>query len=136
MPLVSDVIVRDGRDAHRLVQRDGEWVLEGNIDGEWKTFWTSTLAPEHPVDFVLANHFTSTHPQSPFATMLLMSALTPDGRRVTVANRDVTIAKDGRAEKTQLVDRTALRRLLSEVFGIELPEVERMRVPTIPEWGS
>jgi N-hydroxyarylamine O-acetyltransferase len=134
MPLVADAIVRNGRDAHRLVRRDGEWVLEGELEGAWKPFWTSPLEPEHPVDFVLANHYTSTHPQSAFATMLLMRALTPDGRRVTVANRDVTIAKDGVFEKSQLADRTALRRLLKDHFGFDLPEAERLRVPTVPEW--
>ncbi len=134
MPLVAGAIVRHGRDAHRLVRLEGEWVLESEIEGAWKPLWTSTLEPESPVDFVMANHFTATWPQSPFATMLLMRALTPDGRRVTVANRDVTIARDGVFEQSQLADRLALRNLLAEHFGIDLPEVERLRVPTIPEW--
>jgi len=37
-------------------------------------------------------------------------------------------------EKSQLQDRTALRTLLAEEFGIDLPEVERLRIPTVPEW--
>lgn len=136
MPLVADAIVRDGRDAYRLVRREGEWVLEGEMEGAWRPFWTSTVTPEHPVDFVMANHYTSTHPQSAFATMLLMRAMTPDGRRVTVANRDVTIARDGVFEKSQLADRAALRALLARDFGMDVPEVERMRVPSIPEWAE
>jgi N-hydroxyarylamine O-acetyltransferase len=143
MPLVADAIVRDGQgspgspgsnDAHRLVRRDGEWVLEGELEGAWRPFWTSPLTLEHPVDFVMANHYTSTHPQSAFATMLLMRAITPDGRRVSVANRDVTMARDGVFEKSQLADRAALRVLLQKEFAIDLPEVERLRVPAIPEW--
>jgi len=134
MPLAADAVVRDGSDAHRLVRRDGEWVLEGEIDGAMKPLWTSTLEPESSVDFVMANHFTSTYPQSPFVTMLLMRALTPDGRRVTVANRDVTVARDGVFEKSQLADRIALRALLRREFGIDLPEAETLRVPTVPEW--
>jgi len=134
MPLVADTIVRNGTDAHRLVRRDGEWVLEAEIEGAWKPLWTSTLEAESAVDFVMANHFTATWPQSPFATMLLMRALTPDGRRVTVANRDVTIARDGVFEKSQLADRAALRKLLADHFGFDLPEAEKLKVSSIPEW--
>jgi N-hydroxyarylamine O-acetyltransferase len=134
MPLVADALVRNGHDAHRLVRLDGDWVLEGEIDGAMKPLWTSTLEAEAPVDFVMANHFTSTYPQSPFVTMLLMRSVTADGRRVTVANRDVTFAKDGVFEKSRLPDRTALRTLLADHFGFDLPEAERLKVPTLPEW--
>jgi N-hydroxyarylamine O-acetyltransferase len=134
MPLVEDAIVRNGRDAHRLVRRDGEWVLEADIEGTMKPLWTSTLELESAADFVMANHFTSTWAQSPFVTMLLMRALTPDGRRVSIANRDVTVARDGVFEKSQLADRSALRKLLQDHFGFDLPEAETLRVPSVPEW--
>jgi len=134
MPLVADAVVRDGRDAHRLLRRDGEWMLEALIEGAWKSLWSSTLEPESAADFVMANHFTATWPQSAFVTMLLMRAVTADGRRVSVSNRDVTIARDGVFEKSQLADRNALRQLLADHFGFDLPEVERLRVPTVPEW--
>jgi N-hydroxyarylamine O-acetyltransferase len=134
MPLVADAVVRDGPDAHRLVRRDGEWMLEALIEGAWKSLWSSTLLPAPTVDFVMANHFTATFPQSPFVTMLLMRAITADGRRVSVANRDVTVARDGVFEKSQLADRAALRKLLADHFGFDLPEAERLRVPAIPEW--
>jgi len=110
-------------------------VLEADIEGTMKPLWTSTLEPESPVDFVMANHFTSTWSQSPFVTMLLMRALTPDGRRVSIANRDVTISRDGVFEKSQLEDRAALRALLKEEFGIDLPETETLRIPSVPEWS-
>jgi len=37
---------------------------------------------------------------------------------------------------TQLADRAALRALLVEHFGFDLPEVLHLRVPSIPGWGS
>jgi hypothetical protein len=49
-------------------------------------------------------------------------------------NRDVTIARGGVLEKAQIADRAALRALLAGDFGIDLPEVERLRIPTVPEW--
>ena len=65
---------------------------------------------------------------------MLMRALTSDGRRVSVANRDVTIAANGIFEKSQLADRAALKKLLADHFGFDLPEAETLRVPAIPEW--
>jgi N-hydroxyarylamine O-acetyltransferase len=53
---------------------------------------------------------------------------------VSVMNRDMTVAKNGIFEKSQLTDRSELRALLQREFGIDLPEVERLRVPTVPEW--
>jgi N-hydroxyarylamine O-acetyltransferase len=94
----------------------------------------STLEPESNVDFTMGNHFTATWPDSPFVQRLMLRVLTRDGRRVSVMNRDVTVARDGVFEKWQLADRAALRALLAEEFEIDVPEVERLRVPTIPEW--
>jgi N-hydroxyarylamine O-acetyltransferase len=132
--LVEDREVREGPDAHRMTRRDGEWVLEGRIGGAMTPLWMSTLEAESPIDFEMANHFTSTWADSPFVNRLMLRALTPEGR-VSVMNRDVTISRDDLVEKTQLADRAALRTLLAAHFGIDLPEVDRLRVPSVPEWA-
>ena len=82
----------------------------------------------------MGNHFTATWPESPFVQRLMLRALTPDGRRVSVMNREVTVARDGVFEKSQLADRAALRALLDREFGLGLPEVETLRIPSVPEW--
>jgi N-hydroxyarylamine O-acetyltransferase len=38
------------------------------------------------------------------------------------------------SQSSQLADRVALRGLLARHFGFDLPEVETLRVPSIPEW--
>jgi N-hydroxyarylamine O-acetyltransferase len=134
LPLLENVDVRDGADLHRFARTDGEWMLGARIGGSMTPLWMSTLEPESPVDFVMGNHFTSTFAGSQFVQRLMLRALTPDGRRVSVLNRDVTVARDGVFEKSQLADRAALRALLAGDFGIDLPEVETLRVPTVPEW--
>jgi N-hydroxyarylamine O-acetyltransferase len=133
VPLVEDEEVRDGPDVHRLARRDREWVLETPIGGTMTPLWMSTLEAESPIDFVMANHFTSTWPESPFVNRLMLRALTPGGR-VSVMNRDVTVLQGAASERRELADRTALRRLLVEHFGFDLPEADRLRVPAIPEW--
>jgi len=84
-------------------------------------------------DFEMANHFVATHPTSPFVNGIMLSAVTPDGR-VNVMNRDVTVIRGSEASASQLADRAALRALLAEHFGFDMPEIERLRVPAIPEW--
>ena len=133
LPLVENREVREGSDVHRFVRRDGEWVLETLLGGTMAPLWMATLEADSPIDFLMANHFTSTWPESPFVNRLMLRALTPDGR-VSVMNRDVTVLRGVASEKRELADRTALRRLLVEHFGFDLPEAERLRVPTVAEW--
>jgi N-hydroxyarylamine O-acetyltransferase len=133
VPVPIDSDARDGPDVHRMVNRGHEWVLEAQLDGTWTPLWSSTLEPAEPVDFVMANHFVSTFPTSPFVTNLMMRAMTPTAR-VSVMNRVVTRRHDGGEEKQVLESRTALRSLLNEHFGFDLPEAECLRVPSVAEW--
>jgi N-hydroxyarylamine O-acetyltransferase len=133
VPLVEGREVRHGRDGHRLVRRDGEWVLEGLVNGAMAPLWTSSLEPQLPVDFELSNHYVSTFPGSPFVTRLMIRTLTAGGR-VSAMNRDLTVLRDGVAEKRQLTDRRELRTLVAGLFGFDLPEIERLRIPSVPEW--
>jgi N-hydroxyarylamine O-acetyltransferase len=134
VPLREGADVRDGRDRHRLVRHEGEWVLEAEIEGTMTPLWIATLEPQLPVDFELANHWVSTAVGSPFVNRLMLRALTPGGR-TSVMNRDVTVVSAGKTEKYQLADRQALRALLAGHFGFDLPDVERLKVPMVPEWS-
>ena len=49
-------------------------------------------------------------------------------------NRDVTIRRGMQSRSLQLADRKALRALLVEHFGFDLPEAETLRVPSVEEW--
>ena len=118
---------------HRVDNVGGLRILRALSDGNWVDGWFSTLEIEHPVDFEMGNHFTATHPSSQFVNRVLLRALTPDGR-VTVMNRDATIRKNGAAPVRRTLDRPGLRALLNEHFGFDLAEVDRLRVPSVPEW--
>jgi len=133
------ILFRDGgeaRGAHEThwMAREGErWVLRAQLGDKPVNAWATTLEEAIPVDFEMANHFTASHPNSPFVNRIMISAMTDEGR-VSAMNRDVTIWRAGKPEALQLADRAALRRLLNDYFGFDLPEVERLRVPMIPEW--
>jgi N-hydroxyarylamine O-acetyltransferase len=133
VPLREGHEASDGADRHRMVQRDREWVLEACVDGAYTPLWTSRLDRAEPVDFLMANHFVSTFPVSPFVTTLMLRAFSARGR-VSMMNRDLTVRDGGSVDKTVLPDRATLRSILATDFGFDLPEIERMRVPAVPEW--
>lgn len=132
LPLV-DGAARAGPGTHSMVRDGREWVLRARTGGSSLDCWVSALDRDNVVDFELGNHYTATHPTSPFVNRIMLRALIRDGR-VTVMNRDLTILRGNETRVTQLADRAALRALLVEHFGFDLPEVERLRVPSIPEW--
>ena len=122
------------RPTHRFVSDGKLWTMHITRDGVETPGWISTLETENAVDFEMGNHFTATHPASLFRNRVMASAVTPDGR-VNIMNRDVTVLSGGEASTSQLPDRAALRALLAQRFGIDLPEAETLRVPSVPEWA-
>jgi len=123
-----------GHEIHWM-ERDGPyWTLRAHTRDEPVSAWVSTLEHDHPADFAMANHYTATFPASPFVNRIMLRALTPDGR-VSVMNRDLTVSRGARVETTQLAGRAALRAVVAEHFGFDLPAIDSLRVPSIPEWS-
>jgi N-hydroxyarylamine O-acetyltransferase len=122
------------RESHRMVQEGRYWILRGSLGEDPVDAWVTTFDEENTVDFVLGNHYTSTHPSSAFVNRIMMSALTDEGR-VTIMNRNVTVRDRAGAATFELADRKALRELVAKYFGFDLPEIETLRVPSIPEWN-
>ena len=56
------------------------------------------------------------------------------GRTVRIRNRDVTLLRGGETQTLQLADRVQLRETVRTHFGFDLPALETMRVPLVPEW--
>lgn len=120
--------VRSGADAHRIVREGDDYVLEATTPEKVVRAWTGTLAREYPIDYELANHFTSTHPASHFTHRLSMRAFT-DGGKVTVVNRQVTRWRGATSEITQLATGADLAALVATDFGFSLPEVAALALP-------
>jgi N-hydroxyarylamine O-acetyltransferase len=115
--------------AHRIARTGSEIVLEQ--DG--KPLWMSSFEHDIPIDFEMANHFTATHPASHFTRSIMMRAYTADGA-VRIRNRDVTFVRGNETQTHQLADRAELRALVAKHFGFDLPAIDTLRVPNIPEW--
>jgi len=116
-----------------MTRADGHWVLRARTPEKVVDCWATTLEADNLVDFEVGNHFTSTHPSSPFVNRLMLRAQTADGY-VAVTNRDVTHVRGDGVHRTTLESRAELRALLNERFGFDLPEVLSLRVPAIEDW--
>jgi len=134
VPLTDAGLDRPDGATHWMARDGNFWALRTTVAGEARDAWVSTLERDHPADFVVANHYTATHPASPFVNRLMLSRFTADGR-VSVLNRDATIRKGGETRTFLLGDRAALRALVADHLGFDLAEVDGLRVPSIPEWN-
>ena len=124
----------DPSHAGHWMARDGRYrVLRARTSEKIVDCWVSTLEADNPADFVVANHYTATHPSSPFRNRLLMRAATETGR-VTVQNREVTIRNGTETRTYEIAERRELRAVIAEHFGFDMPEVETLRVPSIAQW--
>ncbi len=118
---------------HRLAREGNDWFLYVTQEGKEIQGWVSTMEEEYPVDFEMMNHYIATHPASFFTHNILASAATKEGR-VNIMNQGVNVIRNGVAEAMQLPDRKALRSLITQHFGFDLPELETMRVDGVPDW--
>lgn len=118
-PAGAHCIVRDGNEI--VLQQDGQ------------RLWMSSLEHDIPIDFEMANHFTATHPASHFTRSLMMRAYV-DGGQVRVRNREATLIHGDETQSYQLADRRELRALVVKHFGFDLPAIETLDVPMVPEW--
>jgi N-hydroxyarylamine O-acetyltransferase len=136
VPLAAGAEVSYGNETHWLSRDGRHWLMHARSYDKLTACWATTLDADNVIDFELGNHYTSTHPDSSFVNRLMLCAhSSPERERVTVVNRVVWIHRATGVETRELADRRALRELLAERFGFDLPEVEHMRVPSIPEWS-
>jgi N-hydroxyarylamine O-acetyltransferase len=127
VPLEAARVTRQfGRD-YRLVEEAGLWVLQSQQGAAWQDLYAFTLEPQHPVDFEMANHYTSTHPSSRFVQTVIAQLATPEARYI-VWDRTLTVERGGESVGSPLEDE-ALLRVLSEIFGLDFPPGTRFRRP-------
>ena len=134
LPLEDGAQVQVAGQTHWLQQEGHHWWLRTTQHGTVADAWVGTLDVENPLDFEMGNHYTATHPASAFKDRLMLRMFTADGQ-LTVSNRDVTFRQGEEVRTEQLADRQALRALLAAHAGFDLPELEQLRVPSVPEWN-
>jgi len=104
---------------YRVVEFRAASVLQSRRDGEWRDLYAFTHEPQVPVDYEIANHYTSTHPASRFTQRLTAQLSSPEVRRIL---RDGEYTEDrGTTTTTRVVAEDELLAVLAEKFGLDFP---------------
>ena len=124
---------REGDELWSIRTEDRRRVLQVESPERRIDVWIAGFDEDNWADFEVANHWYSTHPGSPMVSRVILRAMIPGGR-LTVMNRDATIRANGEIKRWELADRADLRRLVRDYCGFDCPEIEAIRVPSLPDW--
>lgn len=127
-PIPLGSIVRQGAWTYGTRRRpDGTWGLQDLSNGEAPDLYAFTQEPQHRIDYEIANHFTATHPSSPFVGQAVAIRTTPEERFTLRGLTLATRRADGTSGE-RLIDADELGAVLRETFGIALGEDEISRL--------
>jgi N-hydroxyarylamine O-acetyltransferase len=121
--LALDVAQPTPHEPFRLVLRpDGALRVQAHVDDSWKSLYRFDLTPQFLVDYEVANHYLTTHPDSHFRHHLLAARSEP-GRRYGLFDNQLSVHTIGGAsERHTLASVAELRAALTEQFRIVLPD--------------
>jgi N-hydroxyarylamine O-acetyltransferase len=105
---------------YRVIDVDGDWVLQSLRNESWTDLYSFTLEPYLAVDFEPANHYTATHPESRFVRTLTVQLPTPEVRYL-LRNRELVLDRGGTVTRRVLADDDELLTVLAETFGLRFP---------------
>ena len=121
----------DGR-AHPQFQRAYQVVEEGPLrvlqslhQGTWTDLYAFMPEERFQADYEMANHYTSTHPESRFVKTLTAQLPGPEVRSI-LRNRAYAEIRGDAVEGRELAPEEVIP-VLREVFGLEVPEGARFR---------
>ena len=113
-------------EARRIIWEDGRFFHQARLADDWHDVLEFTGEEMPPIDRELANWYTSAHPQSHFRTRLMAARALPDGGRLTLLNRDLSLRdRSGRVQTRVLSTHDELLAVLAGDFGLHFPPETR-----------
>jgi N-hydroxyarylamine O-acetyltransferase len=123
-------------ETRRLLRENGLIYHQVLFGEDWHDVYELTLEEMPPIDREVANWYTSTHPGSHFKNRLLVARALPDGGRIGILNRELTVRqRDGRAEHRVLGSPDELLAVLDEHFGLTFAPGTRFPCEAL-DWSS
>jgi N-hydroxyarylamine O-acetyltransferase len=126
MPFGNGQEARQFAWTYRVVLDAGAWVLRSRAGESWEDLYAFTQEPQHPVDYEVASHYTSTHPSSPFTHVLTAQRLAPDVRHI-LRNREYSETRGTVIACRTLASDDEVLEVLAETFGLRFPAGVRFR---------
>lgn len=119
VPMTGTTVSQGGL-AYRVAADGPMRILQMRATGDWADQYAFVPGEVHPVDFEMANWFTSTYPHSPFVRGLTVQRATRDARYVL--RYPLYSEMRGGSIRTREIGRADLIPLLREIFLIDLPD--------------
>jgi N-hydroxyarylamine O-acetyltransferase len=105
-----------------LGETDGHFSLSAKQPDGFRTMYLFNLEPQIQADYELGNWYTSTSPQVPFFSMLIMERVGSDERYKLINRRFVIEARDGQAASERSLGSAAeFNQVLDETFNVTPP---------------
>jgi len=113
---------------YRFARDGAQWTLEILQPDGFTPAYVFTEEPCVPIDYVVANHYTSTHPQSFFTQGPLVMRHDPAGGvRTILRGREWSVRRGAEIESHAVGGPDEALQLLKERFGLEFPAGTRFR---------
>jgi N-hydroxyarylamine O-acetyltransferase len=120
VPLRLGTVARQGGLEYALRREPHVWVLSmRDAAGTAMDLYEFSEEPQTPRDIEVANHFTSTHPDSAFRRSLTIQRASRQ-ERVMLTTGKLFVYRDGRSRE-EAVDRSELPAVVRRAFGLNLP---------------
>jgi len=125
--LVADEVQATPHGPMRLIRRGDDYYLQARLRAEevgadWRTLYRFDLQPQHPVDYVVGNHYVATFASSIFRLNLMAARHLPDCRLTFGNNTLNRYALDGTKTETVYDNAAAIRTALLEHFALMVPD--------------
>ena len=124
IPFDDDQPIRQGGWAFQLVEEADVRVLRGLRSDGWLDLYAFTEERQLPVDYEVANHFTSTWPRSPFVTKIVVQRSGVDERWMMIAD-ELWVERPGGEERWPIASPEERLSILADRFGLVFPDGTR-----------
>jgi len=118
-----DEVQQTPHEPYRLRDLGEEILLETRLE-DWTPVYRLSKETPAPIDYEVANWFTSTHPKSKFRQSLMVARTAPEARYALLNNR-LTVRPPGGAAERHSLSADEMGEALAEIFGLAVD----------PEWA-
>ena len=116
----DDAPVQQGAWAFRLADDGDLRILWGLRADGWLDLYSFTLEPQLPVDYEVANHYTSTWPRSPFVTKIIAQRSGLDERWMLIED-ELRVERPNGTERWTVVSHAERLSILADRFELIFP---------------
>jgi N-hydroxyarylamine O-acetyltransferase len=106
----------------RVTRLGDDYAVQAEVRGAWRTLYRFDLQQQVLPDYELTSWYLSNHPESHFIRRLIAARTAPQRRYALLDNELAVHELGGETTRRTLTSAAELREVLSETFGIAVPD--------------